>query len=100
MNTDTKTQTHTPGPWHVNDETGWISAGRYAHRNVCLIADDLGDSDEREQGLANARLIAAAPDLLKALEAITQHTDADKDMSAILEDIREIAGAAINLATR
>lgn len=55
---------HTPGPWHVGtkeahhcvyDARGWQIAD----------ASPLGKSDDTK---ANARLIAAAPDLLSALE--------------------------------
>ena len=60
---------HTPGPWAVDRYCRDITpVGRYlriaeipGHRE-----NDTPDSQERE---ANARLIAAAPDLLAALEA-------------------------------
>jgi hypothetical protein len=71
---------HTPGPWWV-DETKTIGAcGVYAD-----VVDSQGDSEgcdvicsllaygkhvSREQRDANARLIAAAPDLLAACEAL------------------------------
>lgn len=56
---------HTPGPWHVHggeigpspDETIAV---------VCALSGNDGDMEEE----ANARLIAAAPDLLAALEAV------------------------------
>jgi DNA repair exonuclease SbcCD ATPase subunit len=57
---DTK---HTPGPWNaVELEDGNIVTGNTRHcGNVCEL--DLGTESE-----ANARLIAAAPELLEALE--------------------------------
>jgi hypothetical protein len=48
---------HTPGPWSKS-ERGYIFAG-----DSCIASTS--DLDENE---ANARLIAAAPDLLAALE--------------------------------
>ena len=57
---------HTPGPWHIgyNDLRGgrywWVSRGQEMD-----LATDL---HEDENGKADAHLIAAAPDLLKALE--------------------------------
>jgi hypothetical protein len=62
MTNKTKPQTHTPAPWMVG--TGWIYGGSnqgdpigaYA---VCRIGVNPADD-------ANARLIAAAPDLLEA----------------------------------
>ena len=60
---------HTPGPWWLDDD-GFIASGDGDTYET--IADphcsDL-DIDERE---ANASLIAAAPELLEALEHITQ----------------------------
>lgn len=57
---------HTPGPWAV-DEIRSVQAITWCGE-VC-IADVGGNADEEEQ-LANARLIAAAPDLLAACEAM------------------------------
>ena len=60
--------THTAGPWHIDEDTRdgmeWnrhIYAG--ADNRVCFMSNDEGLG----HGLANARLIAAAPDLLDAL---------------------------------
>lgn len=64
---------HTPGPWYVVDRnwelsTVFSSSGDEIAR--CLIApeadDDIGEKFERIKE-ANARLIAASPDLLQAL---------------------------------
>jgi hypothetical protein len=68
--------THTPGPWAV--EPSWGEPGRMtlsapttqtAHQERGLICSTDG-TPFREQELANARLIAAAPDLLSALQVI------------------------------
>ena len=61
---------HTPGPWHINDhahdeEVVYIEADRYG---VASIFTDTDKVDSTE--LANARLIAAAPELLEALKNI------------------------------
>jgi hypothetical protein len=65
---------HTPGPWkaylHKNGEFAANIEGKdsrkrkYYIRSVALIMANA----EREESLANVRLIAAAPDLLAALE--------------------------------
>lgn len=59
------TTKHTPGPWVI---------GKHDHDVVMVdtasgtaICDVYGDSDDRP---ANAHLIAAAPDLLEALETL------------------------------
>ena len=63
---------HTPGPWKCSQHLGHFSwsvhmdAGDRGRGST--IVDGVGGID-REQRLANARLIAAAPDLLEALEA-------------------------------
>lgn len=55
---------HTPGPWH-DVGFGWISAGDDVEpeRGSTIARYDW----ETPSGIANARLIAAAPDLLEAL---------------------------------
>ena len=63
----TNTQ-HTPGPWHVDiNGEGAITApdGALIARLHNASRDDLRE--------ANARLIAAAPDLLAALQAVADY---------------------------
>ena len=52
---------HTPGPWSIRQESVW-SVGT-DHEMTALV---YGCTDTEEE--ANARLIAAAPDLLEALK--------------------------------
>jgi len=54
----------TPGPWRVANETR-IEYGPFVGWSVAKILRDVPD----EQWKANARLIAASPDLLAALKA-------------------------------
>jgi hypothetical protein len=89
---------HTPGPWRINTA---IRAGEFDVKDAnssgghAPIAKVRGDKRRTaNQALANARLIAAAPDLLEAL----------KDMLPELESIGplekfERARAAIAKAT-
>lgn len=53
----------TPGYWHVGMKPGPIIYGPNGEQ----VADLRGDLLEREEQMANARLIAAAPTLLDAL---------------------------------
>lgn len=71
---------HTPGPWRFNkrdemDVAIWGSDGFTICGDVYVIADvsfpEKNDAYGHEE--ANARLIAAAPDLLEALEAAIEH---------------------------
>lgn len=56
---------HTEGPWRTerNEDADEISITNFGGEIAVLHGVSLGDADE-----ANARLIAAAPDLLAALE--------------------------------
>lgn len=73
------THTHTPGPWQIefwNDssrpsrrDTPVITTGRDAIGELFNLWDEDGEDREVER-LANARLIAAAPEMLAALEGL------------------------------
>lgn len=67
------TTKHTPGPWEIQQlETNrngydWPTFAVRSPQNVCLAVVGDVDRHHAEQHPANARLIAAAPDLLAAL---------------------------------
>jgi hypothetical protein len=94
---------HTPGPWIVNSE-GQITdlqdrtvvPNVHAH-NVPSNAFPRGSGQyvaEDDGGVANARLIAAAPDLLAALEIIASgNTDPDDMVEIAREAIAKVGGA-------
>lgn len=61
---------YTPGPWEVervNDQTGFKSIGIKSESGV-FVANIVFQPTDNET--ANARLIAAAPELLEALRAV------------------------------
>jgi len=64
---------HTPGPWSVT-EHGWSQTGIYTDGVRIALIDIYDEATEENQDeleastAANARLIAAAPDLLDALQ--------------------------------
>jgi hypothetical protein len=64
---------HTPGPWILDvDCSGWsIGPEGMTVALTCGVATDEDISEEEEK--ANARLIAAGPDLLKALKRVCSH---------------------------
>lgn len=80
---------HTPGPWNAEPMTGrgaWVkgSSGEWA-------ALSCGDTDATAE--ANARLIAAAPDLLAALKKIVFDWDGEpEDMIEAQEAIAKAEG--------
>lgn len=88
----------TPGPWEVSD------IGDYADfdgRSIVVIGDDRrvcathagGDDPE---GTANARLIAAAPELAEALQMFIEHYPAG--INSFLDDAHKAARAALRKA--
>lgn len=69
------TMKHTPGPWRVERQNASPTTGEWmiAGANPGYLAEvrDCGSGCAK----ANARLIAAAPELLAALELAVQHYD-------------------------
>lgn len=61
------TRKHTPGPWLVDDRTVYALNENGFNRFFASVQDAHTDPIELE---ANAQLIAAAPDLLEALELL------------------------------
>jgi hypothetical protein len=69
---------HTPGPWKIED--GRVIQGRafdQSYRNIC----DLVRGQTPESADANARLIAAAPDLLAALQEALDFAEDREDVN-------------------
>lgn len=104
MTTTEQIETHTPGPWRAaafNDDGVWrIVDGkgkRVCHIHPCMIKSD-AEID------ANARLVAAAPELLTALQHLRQELraafrlDVRKHFSLMAADA--MAGTAIHKATQ
>lgn len=82
---------HTPGPWILSDTTkaGNRKVSGYGwdyFANVTVRMD--GTAANCEEGEANARLIAAAPDLLAALKAIVEFHQGSKVGKAVQETAR------------
>lgn len=63
--TDKTEATHTPGPWYVKSPQGQAQVWA-GNMGVC----NCWDRDD--ESLANARLIAAAPEMLEALENLVE----------------------------
>lgn len=63
---------HTPGPWHFDGVCQIVEAER-PHMRVAFLPSDHA---EYASSLSNGRLIAAAPDLVKALEPFAKACEA------------------------
>ena len=94
-------QQHTPGPWTVDGQHYDYYASfsvKAGGRGVCAISSNI--KRPGAESAANARLIAAAPDLLAALQAMVdayqQHFDV---MPVAWQTYDYIARAAIAKAT-
>lgn len=92
MNT---TATHTPGPWRIVDGRTYTGHGiRYIENGATVIAH-MADTEACGSlaPLHNARLIAAAPDLLAALQRLLHPMGGD-------DSDLEFAADAISKATQ
>jgi hypothetical protein len=72
---------HTPGPWHVQflgpQKADLIHKGTFAGISGGSGCPNHLDADDQAIWEANARLIAAAPDLLAALEAVRPYFEGE-----------------------
>jgi hypothetical protein len=89
----TETAQHTPGPWR--DEMGafGIQILAYDPEGETIRLADMPADETDDETQANARLIAAAPELLEALRLIAR-SDGFKDGTWVGE-LQEIARKAI-----
>lgn len=84
---------HTPGPWYVDDvdqdnieiigKPSWACSRNYIDGEWAVAKADDFMGEHPEETAANARLIASAPDLLKALKAVVYSGDFDAAIAAI-----------------
>ena len=85
---------HTPGPWNVVDTHNQTQVStKRDNGTVKGIADIFDSRDGTPEWQANARLIAAAPDLLEALKVMT-----DVAEKAIIASGTDAKFAAIRVA--
>jgi hypothetical protein len=101
---------HTPGPWRLqwcydsHGKASYILGNDYVlYEPVCIIPHDDHTAEGAVQIKANARLIAAAPDLLEALNKCRDFArgaaDGYTSRGIALDDIFEAASDAVAKAT-
>ena len=92
---------HTPGPWNYSGPCD-IGRDTYSIYGSGPLAYTAGPSDYGDAAEANARLIAAAPKLLKILEGfLATLVEPDDDKAAVVESYYdanfELWSAAMNV---
>ena len=88
-------KTHTNGPWTIGDDCCVYGNHGMIRPFVAQIADDYNDGETQ----ANARLIAAAPDMLAALEMVDRIWRHDQTANISPNSPLAIVRAAIAKAT-
>ena len=93
---------HTPGPWRLNENNNWktnpfsVTVRKFGVHGTTIANIPTRMTVPPQEQQANARLIAAAPDLLEALQTLPQgplYTDDEINLWV------EKASAAIDKAT-
>jgi hypothetical protein len=96
---EAKERSHTPGPWRAIEWSchARTSVVRENDAGVQVyVAECAGLGEDTELAIANARLIAAAPEFLKALVAI-ERLDGEANTTA-LPDFRRMLAIASGIA--
>lgn len=86
---------HTPGPWLVEqggcDGSGEFGINAHTNKGTFYVAETIGGLDEEEE---NARLIAAAPELLETLIHIEEYWNRDQNETAMANALWHIIDEA------
>ncbi|ANF84765.1 hypothetical protein A7J50_1331 [Pseudomonas antarctica] len=98
---------HTPGPWRIGTPgpNGCYTVGTKRGLMTAMVAHSINEPDQAEQANADAKLIAAAPDLLaaaiKVLNGLNERIDSateNRTATPIFDGIADLHDA-INKAT-
>ena len=91
---------HTPGPWFIEEDASHFDgrsdcykflSGEEWHSFCRVVIRFEGSSSDFHEGLANLRLILAAPDLLNALRMSEKALAAELQMRNAAEDVTDAA---------
>lgn len=85
-----ETATHTPGPWAIQITGGKKEVVTGSVKGLWATIE----GPDYETRNANARLIAAAPEMLDALQRLVHPSADDTDLSHALDVIARATGAA------
>jgi hypothetical protein len=87
---------HTPGPWRASqdEDTRGNPTWRIDSPTVSLIASlSYANAGERAEGIHDAHLIAAAPELLAALEVVMEPFSKFSDDNLLFDWMRQARAA-------
>lgn len=91
--------THTPGPWAYDPDSKEVFGSTEEHGCGWIALVEGNDSSDQplpaEMRAANARLIAAAPELLAALKELVEYDDGSNDPGDLGYEILQRCKAAI-----
>jgi len=85
MSNETK---HTPGPWKLFKKAGSCDLRVDGYGVICDFMVDGPNEEMDVEAIANAHLIAAAPELLEALHAFMIDPNVSKCLSVNLDFVR------------
>ncbi len=77
---------HTPGPWNATIKDSPLASHRIYAADMQRIGEICNSRDTEEESKANARLVAAAPDLLEAMERCLPFIDDAEDIAPFYPD--------------
>jgi len=90
---------HTPGPWKIVDSIYNPEAPEIHGNGIRVCNMTHGAHGQTPEGKANTKLIAAAPDMLKALLGVISHNNGLKEEYQISPSLIDQVKQAINKAT-
>ena len=92
---------HTPGPWVVGTPgpNGCFTIGTTCGLMTAMISHSINEKDQADTAIANAALIAAAPEMLAVLEMFIKNwRGSDVDWFTQCYEIERLAESAITKA--
>lgn len=93
---------HTPGNWQyeVNKKHNCSFDIHNGEQMICFEVSDHGDTYSYDEAEANAKLIAAAPKMLKALDEIESIQPDDDGDRIVTPEMMKLVRSAIEKATK
>ena len=94
---------HTPGPWMIGTAgpNGCRTIGTTDGLMVAVVAHSLNHADQYAQAVANARLIADAPDMRAEIERLTAERDeaiaADQEIERLRSQVARLRAVIVGL---